>query len=228
MSHLSPERLAALIDEQPTAAELSHLSGCRPCSRERGAFEALAEMSKGGLALGQPLTKWSKLAPALRRDGVIETGHGFGRVSRLSRGWLQAAAAVLLVVGGVAAGRLTSVESSSQANIGSADIGGFAEGGVPSFKSLEEAQALAARSQNVYQASMAYIASHDPASAALSTPAAIKTRLAALDQVTQITGAALEDAPYDSVINSVYLTALGQRDASMRQLNTASMRLQSY
>jgi hypothetical protein len=61
-----------------------------------------------------------------------------------------------------------------------------------------------------------------------ATPAAIKTRLAALEQVTQIAGAALEDAPYDSVINTLYLNAQGQREASMRMLNTASTRLTTY
>jgi hypothetical protein len=99
---------------------------------------------------------------------------------------------------------------------------------VPAFQSVEQAKALAAQSQNIYQASMAFIASHDAGVSALSTPAAIKTRLAALDQVTQIAGAALEEAPYDSVINTLYLNAQGQREASVRQLNTASMRVTSY
>lgn len=221
MSHLSPERLAALIDEQPTASEMSHLAQCKPCSRERGAYEALAEMSKGGLTLGQPLTSWRKLAPALKRDGVIDTGHGFGRRAMISRGWLQAAAAVLLMVIGAATGRMTAGASSGLAVRGDSIV-------TPALQSVEQATALAAQSQGIYQASMAFIASHDPASAALSTPAAIKTRLAALDQVTRIAGAALEDAPYDSVINTIYLNAQGQREASMRQLNSASMRLTTY
>src|SRR5215212_883589 len=108
MSHLSPERLAALIDEQPTAAELAHLAACRPCSRERGAYEALAAMSKSGLSIGQPLTAWDKLSPALRKDGVIESDIGSARRMRFGRRWLQAAAAVLLVIGGAAAGRMTA------------------------------------------------------------------------------------------------------------------------
>jgi len=33
MSHLSSERLAALADEAPTAAELAHLAGCAECAR---------------------------------------------------------------------------------------------------------------------------------------------------------------------------------------------------
>src|SRR6476661_4767850 len=113
MSHLSPERLAALLDEQPTPAELAHLAACRPCSRERGAYEALASMSKSAPSIGQPLTSWNKLAPELTRDGVIERGRGFGLRGRISRVWLQAAAAVLLLVGGVQVGRLTARDASA-------------------------------------------------------------------------------------------------------------------
>ena len=220
MSHLSPERLAALIDEQPTAAELAHLAACRPCSRERGAYEALAAMSKTGPSIGQPLTSWDTLAPALAKDGVIDTGREFGRRARISRGWLQAAAAVLLVAGGAAFGRMTAGQSAA-ANLAVLDV-------APTFESVEQAQAAAARSQNIYQASMAYLAGQDTVGLSMATPAVIKTRLAALEQVSQIAGAALEDAPYDPVVNTIYLNAQGQREASIRMLNTASTRLTTY
>ena len=217
MSHLSPERLAALIDEQPTAAELAHLAACRPCSRERGAYEALSAMAKTGPSIGQPLTSWQNLAPALVKDGIIESDRRFTGRPWLTRG-LQAAAAVVLLAGGFAFGRTTSPAAPSvgepMANV--------------SFNSIEEAQAAAARSQNLYQASMAYLASHDPAGMEISTPAGIKARLATLERVSQITGAALEDAPYDPVVNTLYLNAQGQREASMRMLNTASTRLTTY
>lgn len=223
MSHLSPERLAALIDEQPTPAELSHLAGCRPCSRERGAYEALAAMSKPGLTIGHPLTSWDNLAPALVRDGVIDRGRGFGRRARISRGWLQAAAAVLLLIGGAALGRATASDIGPIAGLAGEELSV-----PPTFASVEEAQAVAANAQNIYQASMAFLAGRDSSTMSLSTPAAIKTRLAALEQVSQIAGAALENAPYDSVINTIYLNAQGQREASMRMLNTASTRLTTY
>lgn len=219
MSHLSPERLAALIDEQPTAAELAHLAACRPCSRERGAYEALNAMSKNGLAIGAPLTRWDKLAPALARDGVIENGRPVGRSARISRGALQAAAAVLLMVGGAVVGRMTASMNAEAAELGLQ---------APQFSSIEDAQEAAERSQTVYQASMAYLAGQDTVGMSFATPAVIKTRLAALEQVAQIVGAALEEAPYDPVVNTMYLNTQGQREASMRMLNTASTRLTTY
>ena len=218
MSHLSPERLAALIDEQPTAAELAHLAACRPCTRERGAYEALASMAKTGPSIGQPVTSWKNLAPALAKDGIIEADRRFAGRSWLSRG-LQAAAAVLLLGGGVAFGRMTA---------GTPDVVNTTLSDNVRFASVEEAQAAAARSQNVYQASMAYLASQDTVGLSVSTPSVIRARLAALEQVRQIAGAALEDAPYDPVVNTLYLNAQGQREASMRMLNTASTRLTTY
>ena len=222
MSHLSPERLAALIDEQPTAAELAHLAACAPCSRERGAYEALAAMAQSGPAIGQPITSWEKLAPALAKDGIIEVDNRFARRSSLIRRGLQAAAAVLLLGSGIAIGRTTAPAASS-----------FITATEPAsdevhFASVEDAQRAAQRSQNVYQASMSYLAAQDTAGLAVSTPAAIKARLAALEQVQQIAGDALERAPYDPVVNTLYLNAQGQRAASMRMLNTASTRLTTY
>ena len=59
----------------------------------------------------------------------------------------------------------------------------------------------------------------------------MRTRLAALDRARDVMGEALKTAPYDPVINGYYLTTLGQREATIRQLNTvlpASMRMTSY
>src|ERR1051325_8739623 len=139
MSHLSAERLAALVEEAPTAAELSHLASCADCSRERRAYESLSEMARNGVALGTPLTSWNRLAPRLRDDGVIDTGRGFGRRAVRSRVWLQAAAAVLLVAGGVAAGRVTAPAASAAASLASSDS-------APVFQTVADARAAAARS----------------------------------------------------------------------------------
>src|SRR4051812_2230382 len=114
MSHLSAERLAALIDEQPTAGELAHLASCPACSHERGAYEALSHMARNPTTLGAPLSSWANLAPRLKQDGVIDTGRGFGRTAIVSRGWLQAAAGLLLMIGGATVGRLSAPPATPQ------------------------------------------------------------------------------------------------------------------
>jgi hypothetical protein len=55
--------------------------------------------------------------------------------------------------------------------------------------------------------------------------------VAALDHVLSDTREALRSAPHDPVINGYYLTTLGQREAALRQLNTAlpaSFRVNSF
>ena len=59
-----------------------------------------------------PLTDWDSLAARLRAEGLITSGTGGSRFT--SRTWMQAAAAVLLVLGGAAIGRYTANASSNQ------------------------------------------------------------------------------------------------------------------
>src|SRR5689334_21352476 len=118
MLHLSSERLAALVDESPTPAELVHLTGCAECTRERAMFRSLADLaSSESTRIGAPLTNWDSIAPVLVADGVIDNGRGLKlRARTLRRPWLQAAAAVLLVAGGMMAGRVTAGASAIPTN----------------------------------------------------------------------------------------------------------------
>ena len=225
MSHLPTERLAALVDEMPTAAELAHLTSCDECARERAVFRGLAEMAvTDSTRIGTPLTKWETLAPLLVSDGVIDTGRGspFRRRS-VRRPWIQAAAALLLVAGGIGAGRY-SVREGKNAAAPNADS-------LPTFRSVDDARAAQARSQALYQTATAYLAQRDSGSLAADSPSAMRARLVALDRAREVMGEALNDAPYDPVINGYYLATIGQREATLRQLNTvlpASVRITSY
>ena len=82
-----------------------------------------------------------------------------------------------------------------------------------------------------YQSASAFLAMLDSSSYAPTSPAAIRTRLAALDRVDQTMREALYNAPGDPVINSYYLTTLGEREATLRQLSTTlpeAVRLNSF
>jgi hypothetical protein len=147
--------------------------------------------------------------------------------------WLQVAAAVLLVAGGVAGGRYSAgaaIVPTDHAPVSMPDVAVVADS-VPRFSSIEEARAAQSQSQMVYQTATAYLAQRDTSNQVIGSPSDMRRRLAALDQVSQTMGAALEDAPYDPVINGYYLTTLGQREATLRQLNTAlpvGVRITSY
>lgn len=232
MLHLSAERLAALQDDPPTAEELTHLAGCADCARERRAYGALRTLADGEHArLGAPLSDWNALAPRLRADGVIDTGTPIVARRRMPVRWLQVAAGLLLVAGGTILGRLSAHQTPFPA--APADSATRSVASAPanaSFDTPEHAQQVRDSAAALYQQAVAYLARQDSATTA-TTPAAIRTRLAALDHVSETMRQALQLAPGDPVINGYYLTTLGQREATIRQLNTAlpaGLRMQSF
>jgi hypothetical protein len=225
MSHLSPERLAALVDETPTAAELAHLAGCAECAGERAAYRNLVELAVSNSAsIASPLTSWEALRPALSRDGIIDDGTRAPIVTRrVSRPWLQAAAAVLLVAGGMIGGRLSAGASPVPVGtIAKAMQSSSATDSAAHFRSVEDARAAQSQAQLLYQNATAFIAQQDTSTMPAESPAAMRTRLAALDRTRRVLGEALNEAPYDPVINGYYLSTIGQREATIRQMNVAS------
>lgn len=234
MSHLPTERLAALADEQPTAEEIAHLAGCAACAREREAYRSLLALSQT-TRIGVPITTWESLQPALARDGLIAPGRGRGDVhlerhrSFDGHAWtrrvLQVAAGLVLVAGGVAAGRV-SADASPIPGFGNeteTSGAGVVASASPaeSFASREEALRARALAETNYQNASIALARFDSSAYEPDSPAAIRTRLAALDRVGETMREALEQAPADPVINGYYLTTLDRREAALRQLSSS-------
>ena len=233
MSHLSTERLASLVDESPTPAELVHLTGCADCTRERAMYRSLADLASSESArIGTPLTSWESLAPVLVADGVVDRGRGLQlRARQVRRPWMQAAAAVLLLAGGVMGGRYSAGASVVPMNGDKAGLAEFGLSAAPRFQSVADAQQVQAQSQALYETATAFLAQQDTAGHSADSPSAIRTRLAAIEQTQDVMGEALKKAPYDAVINGYYLSTLGQREATLRQLNAvmpASMKITSF
>jgi len=254
MSHLSTERLAALGDEAPTAAEAAHLAACDECARERAAYRTLVAMAHAERdAIGIPLTRWESIAGALANErltlvpagsGAAQVAPARGRPARFLRPPLRAAAGLLLFVGGAVAGRVSS--GPLPLPIGAARAGAatrqVADGNgrvTPvssqrdsrTFASVEEARSAQLHSEATYQQAAAFLAEHDSLGGSDYNPEMVKSRLAALDQMISTTRAAMREAPHDPVINGYYLTTVGQREVALRQLNTAlpaSLRSNSF
>ena len=238
MLHLSTERLAALADERPTTAESAHLAACAACARERAAYWTLLAMAGAErAAFGLPLTRWDAIASALDAGSGVDMAPR--RTLRIASRWpLRAAAGLLLLAGGAMLGRASvgvgplpdtpSVAvstSEASANVGATLVAESA------FSSIEDARAAQRRSEQLYRQAVAYLAQYDSTAVDDGSPVAYKSRLAALDRVISATGEAMREAPHDPVINGYYLTTLGQREATIRQLNTslpASLRLDSF
>ena len=237
MSHLSAERLASLADSgtSPAPGEVIHLAECAACAAERRAYATLvtdARAERGALAA--PLTTWDGIAAGLRAEGLLPaTTTGARRAASRSRNWwMSAAAAAMLLSAGLAVGRasavagpLAVVPASAAATTTPQDsfpVPGrsAAEVLVPDYESVAEAQAALAQFEVAYQHAVAYLADNDT-TAQLDAPEDYRTRLVALDRAGRTMREAMEKAPYDPVLTGYYLTTLGQREATLRQLNVA-------
>jgi hypothetical protein len=240
MLHLPTERLAALVDADPTPLEVGHLEVCAPCAREWRAYRELGRLAAATRgAESAPLLSWDALAARLRAEGLQSASPVAGDVVALDRAalhapaaraivarrWMMRAAAVLVVfTGGLVAGRLSATvlpAGASGAPEGgvayvndAADPTGAAEG---AFESEEAALAALMDAERRYQLAASYLVSTDSATQ-LDNAESYRARLAALDEVAAATRRALYETPYDPVINRYYLTTLGARDATLRQL----------
>jgi hypothetical protein len=244
MLHLSADRLAELGDDAPTPAECAHLAECDACRREREAYVALVRLShEQHTALALPLTRWERIAEELALDTAAPLPFTLTtpRAAPRSARWpMQVAAGLLLCAGGAVLGRMSAGAAMfpERSMAATGRVAAMAASVAParlvsdsgSFASIEEARAAQERSEMLYEQAAAFLAQHDSSSGA-GSPVAYRSRLAALDQVISTTREALREAPHDPVINDYYLTTIGQREATLRQLNTAlpaSLRLNSF
>ena len=233
--HLSAERLAELAEELPTSAESAHFAACSACAAEREAYVALRALAGAEKAHeAAPMTEWNSIATGLREEGMFAPRSR--RVRPIAIRWgMRAAAALLLVAGGLVLGRVSSGETPLPGlAFGGAEYVEEVEpvdpidmklvsGGTESeaFASPDEALAVLQRAEQEYARAAAFLVGPDPSVRDAGSADMIRTRLAALDAVAAATRAALYEAPHDQVINRYYLSALGAREATLRQLGTA-------
>lgn len=238
MLHLPTERLAELGDDAPTPEEAAHLASCDACARERDAYLSLVAMAHAEREpFGLPLTRWDAIALELAMAPSPTTSNGVTR-HRSNRWVLQIAAGLLLLMGGAMLGRLSTgaralrgagAERSPSVASGPPTVNALSDS--ITFTSIDDARAAQQRSELLYQQAAAFLARVDTTGAGNGSPVAYRSRLAALDQVISTTREAMREAPHDPVINGYYLTTLGQREATLRQLNTAlpaSLRVNSF
>jgi hypothetical protein len=230
MSHLPIERLAALADEQPTADESTHLAQCAECARELEAIRSLVSLAGAEREqMSVPLTRWDTLAAKLRSEGLVAAGSNVKlQTSNSGRKLMQLAAALLLIAGGVAAGRVSAGAAMVPGGL-SGQVADVSNDSVKmTFASVNEAARYQQLYEQGYQKAIEYQATMDNSA---GSPASMRTRLSALDRATRTMREALNDAPADPVINSFYLNSFAQREATLRALNTAlpqGVRLNSF
>lgn len=174
-----------------------------------------------------PLNEWRTIAARAREEGLIRESQS-SRWWASSQPWLQSAAAILLLVGGIAIGRTTiglPTAAQDSANAGSVGAASTAAATVPSsgspsgtvnFASVEEATTALNRAVDSYQRASEFLAVNNTSVENGDSLAMYSVRAAALDKIENATVSALQSAPHDPVLNQYYLATMGARVATQQ------------
>jgi hypothetical protein len=183
----------------------------------------------------EPLNDWRTIAARAREEGLIrEIDSAGGRTS--SQPWLQAAAAILILVGGIAIGHTTiglpSATESVASNVpavnpaptsAAATVAPVSSNTDASFASVDDAAQTLDRALRDYQRASQYIAANNVLTKSGDSVAIYAARAAAFDKIANATESALRTAPHDPVINQYYLATMGAQVAT-RQMAAVGMR----
>jgi hypothetical protein len=170
-----------------------------------------------------PLNEWRTIAARAREEGLIRESQS-SRWWASSQPWVRAAAAVLLLIGGIAIGRVTiALPSAVQATAGKTATAANA-----SFASVDDASAALNRAVDEYQRASEFLAVNNASTGSRDSLAMYTKRAAALDKIENATVSALQTAPHDPVINQYYLATMGARVATQQQIVARPVGLRGF
>ena len=170
-----------------------------------------------------PLNDWRTIAARAREEGLIRESQS-SRWWASSQPWLRSAAAVLLLVGGIAIGRATialpsAVQSTASKSTQAANA---------NFASVDDASAALNRAVDEYQRASEFLAVNNASTGSRDSLTMYTQRAAALDKIENATVSALQTAPHDPVINQYYLATMGARVATQQQLVARPVGLRGF
>jgi hypothetical protein len=222
MSHLSIETLARLVDESAESHEAEHLEQCELCRTELEGLRADAAELARLPELEPPATQWLAIEQRLAAEGLLRK-----QPRAWSRAWarplLQMAAAIaVFLLGSYSAPLLARLSPSFTARSVAQQSGSTR--GVRNVANVSSINTTQEAADAVRQTEQAYLnaLTHYTELAGRTEAADPVARLAALESIVLTTRAALGQAPADPVINGYHLTALAQRDATIKQLASKS------
>jgi hypothetical protein len=219
MVHLSNETLSELLDGSPAPGVQEHLVSCTVCQGELEVLRRMRTQLRDLPQLDPPPDLWSR----------IEERLPYGRERRwLSRPGpvaLRVAAMAAVFVIGLALGQAFQrgergsdvAQPVAGAPLTVSEVG---EPGTPA--SLGDAMAEARRAAAEYDAALRNLQRLAEGQGATDASPLARQRLANLEALVEASRAALAADPADPVLNSYLFTAMAERDAMVRQLNSAS------
>lgn len=219
MGHLTLDVLARLIDEEPTPGDREHLESCLHCTAELGALrdqtEALADLPD----VRPPQGDWDVLEARLVSEGIIEQRRRFPfRGLSVTPGWVQAAAGLVLFVGGIGIGSARTAPDSEDAQMTSLfDL--VPVGSAVQPANLGQAEDAVRMAEQEYMDALVLYRQMRTAGDGGFQGADPASRFAALEALVATSQAAVREAPSDPFLNGILVSAMAEREATLRQVS---------
>jgi len=215
MKHLTSETLARLVDERPNPDERTHLTECGRCAEEFRALRLQSDALGGLPALRPPSGDWESLEARLVGEGLIRTPETFRRFGfAAAPAWMQAAAAVVVFLGGTGFG-LALTRGAAQNALSPENL----LLPMSQISSAEEAVRAVELSEQAYmQALVRYRQlAGDNDGPRIEDPL---SRVTALEGLLAASQEAVRLAPADPVFNGFLVNVLAERQEVLRQIST--------
>lgn len=220
MEHLSPEALARLVDESPSADEAEHLAACPRCADALDGFRAQTAALGGMADLRPPRGAWDTLEARLVSEGLVKRG-GRGLEATMGRTpmWMRIAAALVLFLGGTGLG--VGLAGSPGTSLGfrgqeGGESGPFAQASRAGTVD-EAAEAVRLAERQFMDAMIRYRQLLDAQNGEepLGEPGA---HYAALEYLVAAAQVAVQQAPADPFLNGLLASTLAEREAARQEV----------
>jgi hypothetical protein len=237
MSHLNLETLARLVDDAPDPTEAGHLDICAQCRDELEMLRADASALRALPDPQPPIAAWVALEQRLAREGLLHSTHWTTHALRM------AAVLAIFALGSVTGGLLMRNQRVAPATAAAfepaplqvatprpagpamrtdsprpaASLAAAAPAPAVTTRPAATVEEAVTQLRDAEQAYLAALGRYSDFSSRAETTDPV-ARLAALESIIATTRAALGQSPADPVINGYHLTAVAQRDATLRQL----------
>ncbi len=221
MGHITGEGLARIVSEGPTPKEAEHLEACSACRGELKALEDQTEAVGSLPDLRPPSGDWEALEARLVSEGLIRSSGLAHKTARWwSSGWIQAAAAVVLFLGGTTFGSGFLASRGQEQLAGGVPPAGLelipvSSGALPVSNLTEAAEAVNMAERYYMDALLQYRQLLDSQGDPTYVGDPI-TRFAAIETVVAASRAAVQKSPADPYLNGVLVSALAERQAFLR------------
>jgi len=219
--HLTPEALALLVDEAATREEHAHLAECEDCVRRLGVLRDQTAALGRLPDVRPPRGDWAVLEARLASEGLVRPEPNLFQRMASTPGWMRAAAALVLFIGGIGVG--TGLDRSGPAVATNAPRSS-GDVSVASLESAtagtaEEAAALVRLKEREYRDALVQYAQLSEGEGTIPNPEA---RMASLDYAIVSLQAGLQEAPADPVLNGFLASMLAERDHTLRQISNTT------